>query len=108
MAKVSIEDRAKQLTIAGTDFDRRRKVTKAMKLKMDKLVAQGKSLTSIADTFGVTPYAVKTNTNKAFRDAEHARRAQYPSYESETNVSDIQAYKEDLIRSRRKVEVWVK
>lgn len=57
--------------------DARRKVTAAQASRMAKMISKGKTLTSIAEKFGVTPYAVKYNTDSEFRASEIKRVSAY-------------------------------
>lgn len=54
--------------------DGRVKVTAKMANGMTKMVEKGKPLQVIAEKYGVTPYAVKYNTNASFKEAEQLRK----------------------------------
>jgi hypothetical protein len=56
----------KVVKIAGTDWDRKRKVTSAVAKRMGSMTSR-KSLSDIAEKFGVSEYTVKYNTDPSFR-----------------------------------------
>lgn len=104
----------RKVKIAKTNYDRRRKVTKSMHTKMTKLVGKGKKVSNIADKFGVSSYTVNYNTDKAFRAAEKARKAQYTAKKAPTATSENYfkivergIYKESLILQNKKLTRWV-
>lgn len=55
--------------------DLRVKVTPATAKKMSSQLAKGKTLTEVANKYGVSSYAVKYNTNPAFKKAEKIRKS---------------------------------
>lgn len=66
----------KAVKIAGTDYDRKRKITTSVAQKMESMVRKNKSLSDIADKFGVSEYTVRYNTDPAFRMTEIWRCAE--------------------------------
>lgn len=60
--------------------DRRRKVTPFMAMNMSRMLNaknNPKTLSYVANHFGVSPYAVRYNTDEAFRQAEIVRVNSY-------------------------------
>ena len=56
--------------IQGTNYDRRRKVTKRMKHSMEQMYNAGKSYSKIGDYFGVSPKTVRYNLDEMFRQSD--------------------------------------
>lgn len=54
--------------------DNRRKVTESVAKKMTSLLGKGKTLTEVANKFNVSTYAVKYNTDNAFKKSELVRK----------------------------------
>jgi len=93
--------------IAGTNFDRRRKVTNDKARKMNQMVAAGKSYSTIAKHFGVSPYAVRYNTDPDFASVENAKRVErgFNPSKSKKNTANRIAYKKKLIESGKKLNI---
>ena len=60
--------------VAGTNKDKRRKVTNGTIHRMNQMVSAGKSLTTVAEKYGVSTYTVKYHTDKEFNASEKARK----------------------------------
>ena len=60
--------------IAGTNFDRRRKVTKSMKRRMIQMYEAGKSISKIANHFNVSYDSVKRAVVPMYNEIEKARK----------------------------------
>lgn len=92
----------KSLRIAGTDFDRRRKVTKAMKQQMEQMYEAGNSYCYIASYFKVTPTTVKYNLDENFKAEINARRLTYAHNFPPTNehMKDRVEYKKKLLENK--------
>lgn len=66
--------------IAGTKYDRRRKVTNDMIHRMNQMKEAGKKVGVIAEHFGVSTYIVKYHTDPEFKANEIMRRGYYGQY----------------------------
>ena len=64
----------KAVKIQGTNFDRKRKVTKQMQYRMKQMVDSGKSITYIAEHFDVTPQTVRYNTDPEYKSWRNATK----------------------------------
>ena len=103
MMKLSDNKLDKVVKIQGTNYDRKRKVTKQMQYRMMQMLNAGKSYKTIAEHFDVTPHTVKYNTNPEYkkwwnttRDGKHYG----------PNLSDSKergAYKRELLRTRKEL-----
>ena len=60
--------------IAGTNKDKRRKVTNGTIYRMNQMVEAGKSLSTVAKKYGVTTYTVKYHTDPKFKASEAKRK----------------------------------
>lgn len=60
--------------VAGTNKDKRRKVTNNTIYRMNQMVAAGKSLSTVAEKYGVSTYTVKYHTDPNFNKSEKARK----------------------------------
>jgi hypothetical protein len=65
----------KVVKIAGTDWDRKRKITSSLAKRMESMISK-KSLSEVAEKFGVSEYTVRYNTDPAFRISEIWRCAE--------------------------------
>ena len=63
-----------RVKIAGTNFDRRRKVTKSMKRRMIQMYESGKSISTICRHFGVSYDSVKRAVVPMYNEMEKARK----------------------------------
>lgn len=64
LSDATIDARAK---IQGTDYDRKRVVTKKLLKKIEKLQGNGKSVSFIANKLGIDSKTVRYNTDPAYR-----------------------------------------
>lgn len=98
----------KMVKIAGTNYDRRRKVTKSMKRRMIQMYESGKNISYIATYFNVSYDSVKRAVNPMFNETEKARKRQvakdhnYYSYNS-NSFKERANYKRELIKNRKNV-----
>lgn len=92
----------KYVRIQGTNYDRKRKVTKSMKRRMEQMYGAGKSYTFIANHFGVDPKTVRYNLDESFKKAINAERNNYArNWVADENVLAERAdYKRTLIKDR--------
>lgn len=72
--KLTDEELDKKIKIAGTDYDRKRKVTKQILKQLKTLERKGKSYSEIAQIMGLSYHAVKYNLNDEFRFVYNATR----------------------------------
>lgn len=93
-------DRA--VRIQGTNYDRRRKVTKSMKRRMTQMHDAGKSYSVIAEYFGVTPCAVRYNLDEDYKKEINAKRKFYAhnTVPDGTELAERAAYKRGLLKNR--------
>jgi len=89
-------DRA--VKIQGTNYDRKRKVTKSMQRRMIQMVNAGKSINAIAKHFSVSPFTVKYNTDPEWKAFYNANRSG-EHYGAASDVEDRIAYKRDLLEN---------
>ena len=95
--------------IAGTNYDRRRVVTKDMKRKMNQMYDAGKCISTIADHFSVSCDTVKRAVIPLYNETEKARkRAVRQKYGYTTPYrnwykSSIANYKRSLLKNRKPV-----
>ena len=88
--------------IQGTNYDRKRKVTKSMKRRMEQMYASGKSYSYIADYFGVTPPTVKYNLDEEFKTRTNSERNNYARNwkPDATTLPERADYKRGLLMNR--------
>ena len=101
--------------IQGTNYDRRRKVTKSMKHRMEQMYNSGKSYYTIGDYFNVSPKTVRYNLDENFRQNDidaRSKRAKNSAKKVDASVkakstADRIAYKKELMQNKnfRKVAV---
>lgn len=96
--------------IQGTNYDRKRKVTKDMKRRMQQMYDSGKSYYYIADYYGVSLPTVKYNLDEEFKKESNERRNNYARNWKPTNETYLERvdYKRELLRDknfRREVPV---
>lgn len=102
-----------RVKIAGTNYDRRRVVTKDMKRKMNQMYNAGKSIYTIAEHFGVSNDTVKRAVDPIFNEEEKARkRSVYEKYKYTNSydpnyASEIAEYKRNLIKNNKKLIISV-
>lgn len=88
--------------IQGTNYDRKRKVTKAMKHRMEQMYAAGKSYRQIAEHFGVAPQTVKYNLDEDYKAWKNGTRNNYArnwAPDSNTKAERV-AYKKELLAKK--------
>lgn len=97
-----------RVKIAGTNYDRRRVVTKAMQRRMIQMYESGKSLSSIAEYFDVSVDSVKRAVSPMFNETEKARKRELAKvqkyiyeYDPEA-VSERAQYKRRLLSEKKK------
>ena len=93
--------------IAGTNWDRRRVVTKSMRRRMLQMYGAGKSLSKIADHFDVSYDTVKRTVFDSYNESEKERkRALSKKYTVEYNPNrlvDRADYKRQLLKEHKSV-----
>jgi len=101
----------KAVKIAGTNYDRRRKVTKSMKRRMNQMYEAGKSIYSISEHFNVSYDSVKRAVNSMFNEAEKARKREvnkkhgpYTDYDP-SNLSNRANYKRQLLMENKRLVI---
>ena len=62
------------IKIAGTNYDRRRKVTTSMRRRMMQMYGSGRSISSIADHFSVSYDTVKRTVDEIYNKSEQIRK----------------------------------
>lgn len=92
--------------IQGTNYDRRRKVTKSMRHRMQQMRDAGKSYFKIGERFGVTAKTVRYNLDEAFRqydiDTRKQRAKKKPAKPRLTpeELADRASYKRSLMQNK--------
>lgn len=88
--------------IQGTNYDRKRKVTKSMKHRMEQMYAAGKSYRQIAEHFGVAPQTVKYNLDEDYKAWKNGTRNNYARnwQPDSTTQAERVAYKKELLGNR--------
>ena len=95
--------------IAGTNYDRRRVVTKDMKRKMTQMYESGKNIHTIAEHFDVSYDTVKRTVIPMFNEMEKARKRAVAkkygyTYEYDPSYSSERAeYKRKLLREKKQL-----
>lgn len=102
----NIKDVEKAVGIAGTDYDRRRKLTKAMVNNIRRSFNAGKkSIPELADKYGVSQEAIRYWVDEDYKEYKNSRRKLYKN--SSTNTPEKKKerghYKRMLVDLRRKV-----
>lgn len=85
--------------IQGTNYDRKRKVTKDMQRRMIQMVNAGKSIYTVAEHFSVAPQTVKYNTDPEWRAWYNATR-DGSHYGPTASVEERANYKRQLLENR--------
>ena len=95
----------RNVKIAGTDFDRRRKLTTEKIQMVQDLYDKGYSISSIADVFNVSYSTIKYHVNKDFRSWFNKNRAKYGRYtdRSMDKVYETIEYKKEILEGKRVV-----
>lgn len=92
--------------IQGTNYDRRRKVTKSMKRRMQQMYDAGKSYYAIAEHFSVDPRTVRYNLDEAFRKydielrTKRAKKKPSHSHTTPEKLANRAAYKREIIQNK--------
>lgn len=88
--------------IQGTNYDRKRKVTKSMKHRMEQMHNSGKSYNYIAEYFNVSPFTVKYNLDEEFKKAHNKKRNEYARnwVADENTLYERAEYKRELMKNR--------
>ena len=107
--KIKLKDELKNiddLTIAGTDFDRRRKLNTEERKQAKKMHEEGYSLREIARFYGVSHMTIKYIVNpKVYEKHLEQKREKnqlYNYYDKERQykaLKDLRLYKKELLRS---------
>lgn len=90
-----------KVKIAGTNFDRRRVVTKSMQRRMIQMYDAGKSLSTIAAHFDVSTDAVKRAVSPMFNETEKARKRELARVQKYISEYDPEAFSERAQYKRR-------
>lgn len=88
--------------IQGTNYDRKRKVTKQIKRRMEQMHNAGKSYGYIADYYGVSYGTVRYNLDENFKKEVNTKRNDYARNwkpTSETFIERVE-YKKELLGNR--------
>ena len=93
----------KAVKIQGTNFDRKRKVTKQMQYRMTQMLDAGKSVNYIAEHFNVTPQTVKYNTNPEYKTWRNATKNSKHYGVNNSTAAERGAYKRSLLKSRKEL-----
>ena len=93
----------KVVKIQGTNWDRKRKVTKQMQYRMMQMLNAGKSVNSIAEHFDVTPNTVRYNTDPEYKEWWNAYRSGKHYGANTSNVAERSAYKRSLLKARKEL-----
>ena len=88
--------------IQGTNYDRKRKVTKSMKRRMEQMYNSGKSYNYIAEYFDVAPTTVKYNLDEKFKAAHNKKRNEYArNWVADKNtLYERVEYKKELMKNK--------
>ena len=97
--------------IAGTNYDRRRKVTKSMKRRMIQMYDAGKSISSISVHFGVSYDSVKRAVIPEYNTREKERKRKLrlengyvPEYDP-NRQNERANYKRQLLMENKKITI---
>jgi len=93
----------KAVRIQGTDYDRRRKVTKEIKYRMQRMYDSGKDYKYIANHYGVAPNTVRRNLDESFRRNEDLARKYRARSSSIKDWRGLSLYKRALIERNKKL-----
>ena len=88
--------------IQGTNYDRKRKVTKQMKYRMRQMYESGKTYGYIADYYGVSYNTVRYNLDDKFKYESNKKRNTYARNWKPTSktFTDRVEYKRELLNNR--------
>lgn len=96
-----------KVRIAGTNWDRRRVVTKDMKRRMIQMYKSGKRISHIAEHFDVSFDSVKRAVDESYNESEKARKREvnknnkYYRY-NPFSMKDRAEYKRKLLTENKK------
>lgn len=93
----------KAVRIQGTNYDRKRKVTKQIQYRMNQMLNAGKSVNEVAEHFSVTPHTVRYNTDEAYNTWYKENRTNTKHYGKLASVSERSAYKRSLLQTKKAV-----
>lgn len=104
LMKLSDNQLDTKVKIQGTNFDRKRKVTRQMQYRMLQMLKAGKDMKTIAEHFNVTPHTVKYNTDPEFKKQWNKNRnGKHYGTTSNYSSADRGAYKRELLKLRKSV-----
>ena len=88
--------------IQGTNYDRKRKVTKSMKRRMEQMYNAGKSYSTIANYFGVAYGTVRYNLDEDYKASLNAKRNEYARnwQPDSSTVAERVEYKKELLQNK--------
>ena len=89
--------------IQGTNYDRKRKVTKDIQHRMRQMLSAGKSVDTIAEHFDVTIHTVRYNTDPAYNTWYKKNRSSRKHYGEASSQKERAAYKRSLLKARKAV-----
>ena len=93
----------KVVKIQGTNWDRKRKVTKQIQRRMVQMLNAGKSVSMIATHYGVTPHTVRYNTDPEYNEWYKTWRTSRKHYGANGSAAERGAYKRSLLKARKEV-----
>lgn len=99
-----------KVKVAGTNYDRRRKVTKDMSRRMNQMYEAGKSLSTIAERFDVSPDTVRRTVDPAYNEREKARKRELQvrnnyQHHYSGEGKDLANYKRSLLESNKRIVI---
>ena len=91
--------------IAGTNYDRRRKLDKLMVHNIRQAYNAGRSIAELADKYGVTECAIRYWVDPDYKAWKNAERTKYANNSESTLIDQVErgAYKRYLVEKRRAV-----
>lgn len=94
----------------GTDFDRRRKITKNMAGKITRAMnKKDANMTKLAKELGVERRAIRYLLDEEYREREHKRLSKYKYSSSKSGALQERAtYKRELVKSNKRITKWFK
>ena len=90
-----------KVKIQGTEFDRKRKLSKDQLLKIQEDVRQGMSVKEVALKYKVSEWIVRYNTDSAFRAHQIELRSGKHTGVTTMDFEDRVAYKRKLIQKKK-------
>ena len=95
--KMTDEAVDKKVKIQGTEFDRKRKISKATLRKMLSLKSKNKTVAEIARQLGLCYHTVRYNIDPEFRKIYNATRDGRHTGKNHITVKNRVAYKRELV-----------